>query len=230
MCLPVSAQFLHFTAFLRGWKKSSTETSRICEKIPGRFGLAGCQVSALSKLCKSMLRKWRAQFSFSLLAGWHSKPAMYRSLCNSNYHDCLCTRLSNFCLAIWRPGLGHKNLYLFCSYVCRFQGIWFAIIVSFSSWFLSFFAMRLDNLDCRSCMADCERKNPDCPVCNENLNILASSLPFAHCSQSRLVCYMSGEPMNESNPPRMLPNGYVYGEKVLASVVLAEQLLTDFSF
>ncbi|XP_055337701.1 E3 ubiquitin-protein transferase MAEA-like [Paramacrobiotus metropolitanus] len=73
----------------------------------------------------------------------------------------------------------------------------------------------LASLKTPACMSDTERKNPDCPVCNENLNVIATSLPFAHCSQSRLVCYISGEPMNETNRPMMLPNGYVYGEKSL---------------
>ena len=39
-------------------------------------------------------------------------------------------------------------------------------------------------------------------------------LPYSHCTQSRLVCYMSGSPLNENNHPMMLPNGYVYGEQV----------------
>lgn len=58
-------------------------------------------------------------------------------------------------------------------------------------------------------------RNPECPVCHPALNTLAIALPFAHCSQSRLVCYMSGKPLNENNVPMMLPNGYVYGEQAL---------------
>ncbi|XP_070541046.1 E3 ubiquitin-protein transferase MAEA-like [Ptychodera flava] len=61
-------------------------------------------------------------------------------------------------------------------------------------------------------------KNPECPVCNKNLNELAKPLPFAHCAQSRLVCYLSGQVMNEHNPPMMLPNGYVYGENSLRAM------------
>ncbi|KAK3857507.1 hypothetical protein Pcinc_036246 [Petrolisthes cinctipes] len=57
--------------------------------------------------------------------------------------------------------------------------------------------------------------NPDCPVCQPALNALASPLPYAHCSQSRLVCHISGDQLNENNQPLMLPNGYVYGEKAL---------------
>uniref|UniRef100_A0A3B4D5A2 E3 ubiquitin-protein transferase MAEA n=1 Tax=Pygocentrus nattereri TaxID=42514 RepID=A0A3B4D5A2_PYGNA len=51
-------------------------------------------------------------------------------------------------------------------------------------------------------------KNPDCPVCSKSLNKLAQPLPMAHCANSRLVCKISGEVMNENNPPMMLPNGY----------------------
>ncbi|CAG9772796.1 unnamed protein product [Ceutorhynchus assimilis] len=61
-----------------------------------------------------------------------------------------------------------------------------------------------------------ESKNPACPVCNEDFNKLAEELPFAHCSQSGLYCYLTGLPLNENNQPMMLPNGYVYGEQALA--------------
>ncbi|XP_025834396.1 macrophage erythroblast attacher [Agrilus planipennis] len=60
-----------------------------------------------------------------------------------------------------------------------------------------------------------ENRNPGCPVCNEYLNQLAEPLPYAHCSQSRLYCHISGLPMNENNQPMMLPNGYIYGEQAL---------------
>ncbi|XP_050304582.1 E3 ubiquitin-protein transferase MAEA [Anthonomus grandis grandis] len=61
-----------------------------------------------------------------------------------------------------------------------------------------------------------ENRNPACPVCNEDLNKLAEPLPFAHCSQSKLYCHITGLPLNENNQPMMLPNGYVYGEQALA--------------
>ncbi|XP_012255512.2 E3 ubiquitin-protein transferase MAEA [Athalia rosae] len=68
--------------------------------------------------------------------------------------------------------------------------------------------------------ANREGKNPSCPVCNEALNELATTLPFAHCSQSRLVCSISGKPLNEYNQPMMMPNGYVYGEHALEKMAL----------
>jgi len=60
-----------------------------------------------------------------------------------------------------------------------------------------------------------EDRNPDCPVCNDLLNQLAKPLPVAHCSHSKLVCYITGKPLNENNPPLALPNGNVYGELAL---------------
>ncbi len=59
-----------------------------------------------------------------------------------------------------------------------------------------------------------EEQSLQCPVCSNSFNELASSLPFSHSSQSYLICRISGEPMNEYNPPMLLPNGNVYGEQV----------------
>ena len=55
------------------------------------------------------------------------------------------------------------------------------------------------------------RKSSVCPVCASPLNELARRLPYSHCAQSRLICSVSGLPLNEHNPPMMLPNGRVYG-------------------
>ncbi|EGW09140.1 Macrophage erythroblast attacher [Cricetulus griseus] len=41
---------------------------------------------------------------------------------------------------------------------------------------------------------------------------------MAHCANSRLVCNISGDVMNDNNPPMMLPNGYVYGYNSLLSI------------
>ncbi|XP_018567997.1 macrophage erythroblast attacher isoform X1 [Anoplophora glabripennis] len=74
----------------------------------------------------------------------------------------------------------------------------------------------LSALKTPQCYSDnCENRNPTCPVCQPHLNDLAEHLPFAHCSQSRLYCHISGLPMNENNQPMMLPNGYIYGEQAL---------------
>jgi macrophage erythroblast attacher len=44
---------------------------------------------------------------------------------------------------------------------------------------------------------------------------LAEPLPFSKQHHSKLVCYITKELMDTENPPRVLPNGYVYSEKVL---------------
>ncbi|ELK06595.1 Macrophage erythroblast attacher [Pteropus alecto] len=65
---------------------------------------------------------------------------------------------------------------------------------------------------------DRSSRSPDCPVCSRSLNKLAQPLPMAHCANSRLVCKISGDVMNENNPPMMLPNGHVYGYNSLLSI------------
>jgi macrophage erythroblast attacher len=61
-------------------------------------------------------------------------------------------------------------------------------------------------------------RNNQCPVCQSPLNELAACLPFAHCSQSRVICYIGGKALNENNQPMMLPNGFVYGEEALTKM------------
>jgi macrophage erythroblast attacher len=72
-------------------------------------------------------------------------------------------------------------------------------------------------------------KNPNCPVCNVHLKTIAKVLPYAHCSVSKLICAQSREPINESNPPLMLPNGYVYGSKVRTKFFLIAMRESCFS-
>lgn len=64
-------------------------------------------------------------------------------------------------------------------------------------------------------------RNNNCPVCHPSLNVIARSLPYAYCANSKLICACSGAPINENNPPMMLPNGYVYSYQSLMK--LAEE-------
>lgn len=61
-----------------------------------------------------------------------------------------------------------------------------------------------------------ENKSVNCPVCMPVLSELAETLPFSHRLHSSLVCRMSGELISDHNPPMVLPNGFVYGQKVYA--------------
>ncbi|KMZ56924.1 hypothetical protein ZOSMA_8G00690 [Zostera marina] len=55
----------------------------------------------------------------------------------------------------------------------------------------------------------------DDPLSQESFRKLSASMPFSKQQQSKLVCYISKEPMDTENPPLVLPNGYVYSTKVL---------------
>ncbi|VVC28095.1 CTLH, C-terminal LisH motif,CTLH/CRA C-terminal to LisH motif domain,CRA domain [Cinara cedri] len=78
---------------------------------------------------------------------------------------------------------------------------------------------KLHQLSSQSCYSEIkEARNSSCPVCQEWFNTLARPLPFAHCSQSRLFCSISGLALNEHNIPMVLPNGYVYGEQALVEM------------
>lgn len=61
-------------------------------------------------------------------------------------------------------------------------------------------------------------KNINCPVCQPDFNHIAKSLPFSHCAQSRLICRVTGLPLNEHNLPMMLPNGQIYGQLAIPQI------------
>ncbi|KAJ2490752.1 GID complex subunit containing RING finger motif [Coemansia sp. RSA 2050] len=66
---------------------------------------------------------------------------------------------------------------------------------------------------------DASEHNRNCPVCQtDTLGKLAEGLPLSHHSNSNLVCRITGEKMNEDNPPMRLPNGYVYSLSSLTNM------------
>ncbi|KAI9348102.1 CTLH/CRA C-terminal to lish motif domain-containing protein [Obelidium mucronatum] len=66
-----------------------------------------------------------------------------------------------------------------------------------------------------------DNKNVNCPICDSDVyGVLAAKLPNAHHLNSCLVCRISGDIMNEDNPPMVLPNGYVYSLKALEEMSL----------
>ncbi|KAJ1933279.1 GID complex subunit containing RING finger motif, partial [Linderina pennispora] len=70
----------------------------------------------------------------------------------------------------------------------------------------------LSALKTPACISDDDAEhNRNCPVCQrDTLGKLAQDLPLSHHVNSNLVCRITGENMNEDNPPMRLPNGYVY--------------------
>ena len=65
-----------------------------------------------------------------------------------------------------------------------------------------------------SCYQERE-SNPNCPTCDPFLREIAKGLPTGTLSQSRVMCRITGEIMNEHNPPLMLPNGHAYSTEAL---------------
>ncbi|KAF1332366.1 Macrophage erythroblast attacher, partial [Globisporangium splendens] len=54
---------------------------------------------------------------------------------------------------------------------------------------------------------------PICPACSDVGSELCKGIPFAYHPHSRLVCRITHKAMDEHNPPRVLPNGYVYSQE-----------------
>ena len=65
-----------------------------------------------------------------------------------------------------------------------------------------------------------DNKAVNCPVCTPLMAKLAEPLPFSHRIHSSLVCRLSGDVINDHNPPMVLPNGYVYGHNVCGAPVV----------
>lgn len=53
------------------------------------------------------------------------------------------------------------------------------------------------------------------PLSNELFREIAKDLPFAHHHHSKLVCRITGDIMDDNNPPMVLPNQNVYSLKGL---------------
>jgi len=73
----------------------------------------------------------------------------------------------------------------------------------------------LSALKTDSCLDQKLHKPESCPVCNPSMKKLAMTVPSTHKVVSSLICRISGEVMDEHNPPVSLPNGQVYSEKAL---------------
>jgi len=72
----------------------------------------------------------------------------------------------------------------------------------------------------------CEREDDrslNCPLCHPDLATLAKSLPYAHHIHSSIVCRLTGQIMNEDNPPMVLPNGNVYSRAGLEDMAMQNQ-------
>ena len=64
-----------------------------------------------------------------------------------------------------------------------------------------------------------------CPVCCEPYATLAAHVPNVERPYSSLVCRLSGECMDDTNPPFVLPSGRVYSRKVLTALAESDALV-----
>ena len=65
----------------------------------------------------------------------------------------------------------------------------------------------------------CINENGKCPTCNEKMRSLGYDLPNSLHTLTQLSCSMTGQTMNELNPPIYLPSGYLICEKAKRQLV-----------
>ncbi|KAL8455391.1 hypothetical protein Emag_000775 [Eimeria magna] len=69
----------------------------------------------------------------------------------------------------------------------------------------------------RMCLADV------CPGCLPELEGVVKGLPMPHRLKSHLICPVTGEPMDEDNPPMASPEGRMISKKGLAMLASQSQ-------
>jgi len=62
---------------------------------------------------------------------------------------------------------------------------------------------------------DSGAKKDHCPTCSKLLKELAKELPYSYHLHTLMVCKITGEVMDENNPPMLHTSGYVYSDKVI---------------
>lgn len=72
----------------------------------------------------------------------------------------------------------------------------------------------LSSLKTIYCSLEEHKRRNSCPLCTDTIQKLAVNLPSTQKSESTWICRITGEIMNENNPPMMLPNNQVYSTKV----------------
>ena len=58
----------------------------------------------------------------------------------------------------------------------------------------------------------------NCPTCSPAFQPIGPTLPRALESHTHLICKLSGEVMDDSNPPLAFPSGHVYSSKALKAL------------
>ena len=69
----------------------------------------------------------------------------------------------------------------------------------------------------RRCDIPLEMSNR-CPTCSPLVTSIRDRYPFVHRPRSTLICRISGDVMDEHNPPLVFPNGQSYSHNVYSSI------------
>jgi len=75
-----------------------------------------------------------------------------------------------------------------------------------------------DDVACDAALAMTWRHACQCAVCCEPYSRLAASVPMVERAYSSLVCGLSGECMDDTNPPLVLPSGRIYSRRALEAL------------
>ena len=69
---------------------------------------------------------------------------------------------------------------------------------------------------------------PNCPTCDDMFSYsMIQNIPCVHHAHSIFICRVSGEEMNENNPPMVLPNGEVYSKNTIDNLTTTSTLLMN---
>ncbi|OEH75505.1 macrophage erythroblast attacher [Cyclospora cayetanensis] len=73
----------------------------------------------------------------------------------------------------------------------------------------------------------CVVKSGSCPACLPELSKAVESLPMPHRMRSNVICSVTGEPMDEDNPPMASPDGYLISKKGLVQLTESGDVKKD---
>lgn len=77
------------------------------------------------------------------------------------------------------------------------------------------------------CYDENNKKNINCPICSNEITKLSKDLPYFNHQVSHIICRITDEIMDETNPPLSLPNGQVYCEKAINEQINANNKFVD---
>lgn len=108
---------------------------------------------------------------------------------------------------------------------------WVELEADFKSVFFQIYCMKSHSLleilfqsglmSLKSSFCYTNKKSQNCPVCCDDFAEVAKPFPASNHPVSALICRITQEIMDSSNPPLALPNGQVYSEKAINEQIKA---------